>query len=718
MSNYINYLKHVINAPKDIYRHFAYDIILDDENKDTVNEKIKHVAINILPLVSLYRPLGQTLSISMSAVRIVFNTSQMFSSIGEDKTSFCLSVMQVTLSVAALAGTVFHYKFCILLTNLADVLQNTAELGSDIKEWKTENLAKDILHLASSISYMATFYYGDLEIILLSYLIQIILNAYLANQDIKNKDYISFASKIAMGLVRGFQAIQTYKSIKRRNDLLNNDFLREIFSKIKLSKETFHLLNHQLGGELENTIENDNVEFEGIDGEKYSAGSHYHGFGKGLVKGMNVALKITRVQGQTLIELDFKISHVHRDRLEKLIEQMKNIPEKNLQELFSFTNSKAKSVILDTDLFDDDDFWFFKDLFSEHRIFVEGLGSIIIGTNRDNIGSYDHVIVRIDHKKNLFDLYELLSFFNLEEALMESVSDDITRLKLGHLYHTLFPRESYILERDEKYFNLQVNQLKQEMIARAPKSKEMFDRYLDNMELVDIIPGRKRYAIPDLGREVYDLGGRALVSTLMTSWCDDDEKSSIQRVGSILKMGFLSYETKKQFGISNYKGLNNVLSEIIGGSDGVFTQLITKSVIENNMSINDLMYSWFGEEIVFLIDLEAIETGTYQYHDDYFGNRMPNDDFWWDTPYSKRDSIFEFTQKEERDFNENNEVIIKERIAPEMIKGIVVAEERIKKQIIEYLIQQDIISNGKIFGIEINKFIHVSDHFSKELVSV
>jgi len=720
VTNYVNYIQHVINTPSQIYRHYAYDIPLDEKGQEHL-EKIKRIAISVLPLVSLYRPIGQTLSISMSGIRVVLNTSQMLTSFEEDTSKFCVSMMQVTLGVAALAGTVFHYKFCILLTNLADILQNLYELGKDIKDKKTENIPKDILRLASSISFMATLYYGSLEIVLVSYLVQVLLNAYLSYDDMQNGRIIEMTAKIAMGIARGYQANQTYQSIQRKNALLNNPIFKQIFERIKKAKDTHHLLSHHLAGNLEETVNQDDVELEGIEGEKYSAGAHYHGLGKGLVKGMNVALRTTREQGQDIIELDFKISHVHRDRLEKVITQMKNTPESELEEFLSLTNSQANSIVVDSDSIDEDDFWFFaEELFAEHRILIGGLGSIIVGASKQNVGSFTHVLVRMDHGKNLFDLYELLSLLDLEDALIASSLEDIRRLKLGHLYHTLFPRQALDLERNEEYFELSTDELQQEMIARAPAAKGMFARFLDKMELVDILPGRKRYMIPGLAEDVYGLGGRTLVTTLITDWWEDVDDAK-KRIASILKLGLLSLETRRQMGMTKYNGLNGDFSDIEGGSDGIFTQMIPKSSIEENMRVDELMYSWFGEEIVFLIDLKAIETGTYQYHDDAFGTRGTafDDSWWWDdeSMYSTRDSILEFTREEERFFNGDNEVVIKERIAPEMIRGIIVSDEAIKQSLITYLGQQEVVVDGKIFGRDVDKFIHVTDRFSEELVS-
>ena len=104
MTNYVNYLQHVVNVPKDIYRHFAYDIAVEKDQENKQIETAQRIAVAALPLLCLYRPLSRTLSISLSGVRVLTNASQMISTYQKDSMRFSLSLIQVTLSVAALAA--------------------------------------------------------------------------------------------------------------------------------------------------------------------------------------------------------------------------------------------------------------------------------------------------------------------------------------------------------------------------------------------------------------------------------------------------------------------------------------------------------------------------------------------------------------------------------------------------------------------------------------
>lgn len=737
MRNYINYLQHQLQVPAETWFNlsnvFAYKekkpvknddktALKKDEQEETSSDKAKRIAISFLPLVSLYQPIGQTLSIGLTSVRLISNSSEMLVVDKKDNRAFYSSMFQVALSTAALAGTVFHYKFCLLFTNFADVGQSCVDLGKSIKEKDKEKIIQELLHLAAATSFTATLLSGSLETVFASYLVQVVLNAYLAGIDIKEGRLIEASGKLAMGTVRGYQAQQVYLSIQRRNLLLKGDLFKKLFENIKKSRETYQLLSHRLAGNLEGTIQEDEVILEDINGTKYNTGSHYHGYGKGLVKGMNVDVQIKNIKGKEIIELDFKMSHVHRERLETLITQMKEASEPQLKEFLSLTNSQAKSVYIDNagEDFDPDMFWFGADrLKSEHLIEIVGLGSLAVGSNQSHIGSYNHLFVRMEADKTLFDMYELLALFDLEDALLSSAEDDIERLKLGHLYHTLFPKEAYSLERDPFYFEASLEELKMEMIRRAPEAEKAFALYLDKMQLQDILPGRQRYAIQGLGKDVRALGGRTLVSTLMAT--DNESKESLlQRVGSILKMGMFSLESRQKMGMAE-KGLNGSFSDFVGGSDSVFTQMISDSVCEEKMPIDELEYIWFADEpILVLIDLEqAVETGTYQYHDDNFGIRQGGtDSFWWwdEPPYPNREGILEFAKNENENFSWSNEVMVKERILPQMIKGLVVQNEYLKQEIINYLIKKDMIHDGKILQMEVDQFIRVADHFSEELV--
>ncbi|MDN3507782.1 MAG: hypothetical protein P0S94_02545, partial [Simkaniaceae bacterium] len=156
----------------------------------------------------------------------------------------------------------------------------------------------------------------------------------------------------------------------------------------------------------------------------------------------------------------------------------------------------------------------------------------------------------------------------------------------------------------------------------------------------------------------------------------------------------------------------------------VYTQMITEKNIEDEMSF-DQAY-WVRARLV--ISLDALETGTYQYLTGPMGNRLPECDmWWWDETYFDHPNILEFTkQVQTKDSSEmgweyfRNEVMIKERLDPSYIKGIILENEEDRRDLLKYLrtrdiIQKDALGNETILGHAIDAFFRIGDHVTAEL---
>jgi hypothetical protein len=168
----------------------------------------------------------------------------------------------------------------------------------------------------------------------------------------------------------------------------------------------------------------------------------------------------------------------------------------------------------------------------------------------------------------------------------------------------------------------------------------------------------------------------------------------------ILQMGLLSTETRFTNGIGMH-GLSSNHDFNYGSVDSVFTQILT----ERHGNPDDLGYSG---SIRLLFSLEALESGTYQSMDDSFGSRLVKHPH-----YLERPGIVEFIDQFEASSGaRGHEIMIKERIDPSYIKGILVAEERIRKQLVDFmrtkeLIERDTTGRETLFGRVLDEFIRV-----------
>ncbi len=125
-----------------------------------------------------------------------------------------------------------------------------------------------------------------------------------------------------------------------------------------------------------------------------------------------------------------------------------------------------------------------------------------------------------------------------------------------------------------------------------------------------------------------------------------------------------------------------------------------------------------------LISLEALETGTYQYYDDNWGTRLyRNNKEKWNHLYDKRPSILELTKSLQSTPVESHrwglkwkhfahEIMLKERVAPELFQGIVVDRIETRNALLKHLrschlVQKDQVGQETILGKSVNEFIQL-----------
>lgn len=467
----------------------------------------------------------------------------------------------------------------------------------------------------------------------------------------------------------------------------------------KKTEDISLLSSHPLKN-LSTLIDQKKVVLENGEGQKYDFGAHFHGYGKGLVKGMNLTFKKHPVYGGEEIECIFKINHAFRKKMKMAIQDLKELTREDILETCLDSNLPFTRIKVD--------------------VTQETSGKTKIETSDitfPNIGCFLHIAgfagfesrvhIILDKGRRLEDLHTILSLLDLEDVLKVSTEEDIKRLKLGHLFHTLCPRESFELERNEDFFSLPVAQLQETLFNKAPAMKQFVEKFLDKMCLTEILPGRMRYRIQGLAQEAQQVGARAL--TCVITGAASSDQLLYSRIASILKMGMFAPEIRDANHM-NTDGLGvNKLDYFFGSADSVFTQLLVNT---------DAQPRGYQQERVRLIfQLSLLETGTYQHFLDSFGTRATAE-------YASRPSIFELIKvAKEQNSVLTNEVMIKERIPPSAIKAILVQDTGTYQSLIQYLRRKNLVQlNDKkqevILGIPLDKFIRIATKIPQDLREV
>lgn len=456
-----------------------------------------------------------------------------------------------------------------------------------------------------------------------------------------------------------------------------------------------------------------------VNGQEHDFGSYFHGYGKGLVKGMNLHFrKIVHDNGTKEIELSFKINHIVLQRLRDLLYELEQLTGKEQQTFAGLHQSKSMT------------YRYLPEKKVSHVVVLEGLGSLMLG-HKFCYSLSNQVKVTLPEGATFESFHQFLSIFGLEEALKRSTKGDIERLKIGVLFRTFFPTYAYGLERDESFFTLPLDQLKEKMITMAPAMEQIFgERTVEKKEL---LPGYVRYGVP-VDQDLRSLGGRALTTVLTTTSLnselvrnDNTKKFELVRdplqklpddeidmILNILKNGLLSQDLRKKHGVGIHSGLNSSAAYWRGAAQSIFALMVTNEDIDKRKKIDSIHWSDEGSVRLF-ISLKAFNLGSYPSYSCSEGAKH-------DDTFINRPNIFEFVKKVSKNPTKfsHHEITLPDLILPEHIMAMATTAA-IKEQIITRarqlnFIQKDQDGKERINGILVDELIRTDDHITPELV--
>ena len=174
-------------------------------------ELFKRVAVASIPFLCLYKPIGRTLTIAFDSTRAVIcfvDLAALLSEAEKDTKKIAFALFRITISAAAIAGTVFKHPLGIAITTIHDILVNVKEIQEAINEKDTQKALENLFHLVNSSLYLTILLKGSSELIILSFLFQMTLESYQGYKELTKDDprLIEGCSKLLLAGVRGCQA--------------------------------------------------------------------------------------------------------------------------------------------------------------------------------------------------------------------------------------------------------------------------------------------------------------------------------------------------------------------------------------------------------------------------------------------------------------------------------------------------------------------------------
>lgn len=337
-------------------------------------------------------------------------------------------------------------------------------------------------------------------------------------------------------------------------------------------------------------------------------------------------------------------------------------------------------------------------------IHFEGVGTISIGNDPKCLSQYNRIQVDLDPSLSEEEAGEKLNILfaacGLGAVASSTREEDTQRIKILQLFRAFYPREAFIFERDMMSFEESVESLKKRILDKIPEMRRKFDLYLDKMYQQEVHSGESVWAVKGLADEVRKLGGVGLMAGIGA----DSFLDTVPRLISLLKFGALSTQERFRLGLIVH-GVSSESDITSGGADFVFTRLLTKKM---TAAAEDYIFS--GQIQVFY-NLDLIERVCCNYYGDFGGTKDPYS-------YRLRSSIFELAKHCETSPHDLrlNEVCVYSRILPQFIQGIMVPNEAAKKELINILRKEGLLTNNDegeecVNGVPVDRFIRAGALF-------
>lgn len=443
----------------------------------------------------------------------------------------------------------------------------------------------------------------------------------------------------------------------------------------------------------------------------------------------------TFAKGETRIHLEAKLGHPTRDKLQKTVDLIKANPAalhkflpagfctgiKIEQQQAHYLGREEKSGKPFEGDFSDDVSDGYQVLATEgtHNypaaedivIRFEGVGSIKIGASTPELyhSLYNRISIdlepHITEEEAVSKLMVLLAAMGLEAAGSSPRPVDEERIKILQLFHLLYPREAYEIERDERLLGGSLETLKSAIVKKVPDMKAKFITYLEDhpdwMYKQEVYSGQPVWAVKGIAEEVKKEGGWGL----MAGVSGQTFEGAVTSFASMLKHGALSTHDRFEHGII-VGGASSGEDLRTGGGEYVFTRLIM-----DTMEKDPSKYMLEGKFQI-LYDLDLIERAGLIYEYDKYGSKESSS--YTGIERHSAVGLAKAIKGNPWETYKRNEVCLKKRVPPQYMKGVMVADDVKKLQMIQLLRAEGLVtlnSSGVecINGKPIDQFIHVGE---------
>lgn len=227
-----------IEQPAYYYRNFEKEINIEESSGYG-----KRIFLAAMPFISLYRPAGKLLSLSMDTLRVWSSVGGFRDSLSQGNLyDIAGSSVQIGVAVIALSATIISLPCGLLVTTGYDVCFYSMKSVKAIVACDSNEFFENFGYLANSGLYLVMLSTNSLAISIFSLTLQVAIEGYKSYREYQEDGHnIEFIGHLLMTCVRVMQLTSQCNKLKIDNIQVNNAKLEneEIESQITQSKEEY-----------------------------------------------------------------------------------------------------------------------------------------------------------------------------------------------------------------------------------------------------------------------------------------------------------------------------------------------------------------------------------------------------------------------------------------------------------------------------------------------
>lgn len=157
-----------------------------------------------IPFLSFYKPLVRPLTLVSDLSRLIFNFKN-FSTKELDLKTWSVELLKTTFALVALVSTIAYLSIGMVITTTHDIFINSKQIYDHLKQNNANAAFAHVGQLINSLIYLTLFYSPAFELLIVSLVIQVLINLYRCRKEFQNEHYIEATGHLLMSLARTYQ---------------------------------------------------------------------------------------------------------------------------------------------------------------------------------------------------------------------------------------------------------------------------------------------------------------------------------------------------------------------------------------------------------------------------------------------------------------------------------------------------------------------------------